>query len=61
MLNGFLPVATSVGTGLGVAAFFALLAGAEDAGFLATAVSASAISAVDGSLRALDHEINVLP
>jgi hypothetical protein len=56
MLNGFLLVATSVGTGLGVAAFFALLAGGEDAGFLATAVSASATSAVDGSLRPLDHE-----
>jgi hypothetical protein len=56
MLNGFLLIATSVGAGLGVAAFLGLLAGGDDGGFLATEVSASAISAVDVSLRALDHE-----
>jgi hypothetical protein len=56
MLNGFLPMATSVGAILGVAALFALLAGGDGGGFLTTEVSASAISAVDGSLRALDHE-----
>ena len=61
MLNGFLLTGTSVGAGFGIAAFFALLAGGEEGGFLATEVSVSAISAVDGSLRALDHEINVLP
>jgi hypothetical protein len=56
MLNGFLLTGTSVGAGFGIAAFFALLAGGEEGGFLATEVSVSAISAVDGSLRALDHE-----
>jgi hypothetical protein len=56
MLNGFLLMATSVGAAFGVAAFFGLLAGGEDGGFLATEVSASAMSAVEGSPRALDHE-----
>jgi hypothetical protein len=42
--------------GFGDAGFFALVAGGEAGGFRATGVLASAISAVDGSLRAFDHE-----